>query len=183
MNKNQKFGIIDEIEWVHKDKNGKVIKRYKSNTRWNRLLRGLHLKRHECIVADGMANVAGLLLLDIGGTAYDYIGIGTGTTPADVADTQLQTQRGVKQAAVGTRITTTQTNDTAQLVATFSQAIDSTLTGTDNISEVGVFALTETSPSEVWSMLWRQTFIAESLNWDAGDTFEMTCKTQIKQGS
>ena len=182
MNKNQKFGIIDEIEWLHKDKNGKVIKRYKSNTRWNRLLRGLHLKRHECIVADGMANVAGLLLLDIGGTAYDYIAIGTGTTSPTVNDTALETQKS-RLAGVGTRVTTTYTNDTAKIIVTFSHANDSSLIGTDSISEVGVFALTATSPSEVWSMLWRQTFAVEPLNWDAGDTFEMTCKTQIKQGS
>ena len=179
----QKFEIIDEIEWVHRDKNGKVIKRYKSNSWQNRLLRALHLKKHELIVAVGMANVAGLLLTDyIGATAYDYIGIGTGTTAPTVDDTALGIQKS-RLAGVGTRATTTYTNDTAQIVVTFSHANDAGLTGTDSISEVGVFALTETSPSEVWSMLWRQTFTAESLNWDASDTFEMTCKTQIKQGS
>ena len=181
MNK-EKFGIIDEISWVHRDKNGKVIKRYNSNSWQNRLLRALHLKRHELIVADGMANVAGLLLSDVGGTAYDYIAIGTGTTAPAVGDTALETQKS-RLAAVGTRETTTQTNDTAKLVITFSQAADAGLTGTDAIAEVGVFTLAETSPSEVYKMLWRQTFTAESLNWDAGDTLEMTCKTQIKQGS
>ena len=179
MNKNQKFGIIDEISWVHKDKNGKVIKRYKSNTRWNRLLRGLHLKRHECIVADGMANVAGLLLLDIGGTAYDYIAIGTGTTSPTVNDSALVTQKS-RLAGVGTRVTTTYTNDTAQIVVTFSHANDAGLTGTDAISEVAVFY---DAAGVTISMLWRQTFTAELLNWDGGDTLEMTCKTQIKQGS
>ena len=33
------------------------------------------------------------------------------------------------------------------------------------------------------AMLWRQTFTAISCNWDQGDTVEMICKTQIKQGS
>jgi hypothetical protein len=48
-----------------------------------------------------------------------------------------------------------------------------------NITEVGVFYDAE---GVTVSMLWRQTFTAESMNWDAGDTLEMTCKTQIKQG-
>ena len=176
----QKFEIIDEIEWVHRDKNGKVIKRYKSDSWQNRLLRALHLKKHELIVAVGMANVAGLLLTDyIGATAYDYIGIGTGTTAPTVDDTALGIQKS-RLAGVGTRVTTTYTNDTAQIVVMFSQANDAGLTGTDAISEVAVFYDAE---GVSISMLWRQTFAAESLNWDSGDTLEMTCKTQIKQGS
>lgn len=178
--KTDRFGFVDEIEWIHKDKNGKVLKYYRSNSRWNRLLRLLRLKRHECIVAVGMANMAGLLLTDIGGVAYDYIAIGTGVAAAAVTDTALGTQKGVRQAGVGTRITTTQTNDTAKLVATFSKAIDATLTGTDAITEVGVFY---DAAGVTVSMLWRQTFTAESMQWDAGDTLEMTCKTQMKQGT
>jgi hypothetical protein len=179
--KMDRFGFVDEIEWIHRDKNGKILKHYRSNSRWNRLLRLLHLKRHECIVAVGMANVAGLLLSDVGGTAYDYIAIGTGTTAAVVGDTALETQKGVRQHATGTRITTTQTNDTAQLVAVFSQAIDATLTGTnDQITEVGLFY---DAAGVTVSMLWRQTFSAEPMNWPAGDTLTFTCKTQMKQGT
>jgi len=178
----QKFEIIDEIEWVHRDKNGKVIKRYKSNSWQNRLLRALHLKRHELIVAVGMANVAGLLVSDVGGTAYDYIGIGTGTTAPNVGNTALEIQKSRLGGALctGTRVTTTQTNDTAQLVVTFSKANDAGLTGIMAITEVGVFY---DAAGVTVSMLWRQTFTAETLNWDLGDTLEMTCKTQIKQGS
>lgn len=175
-----RFGFVDEIEWVHRDKDEKILKHYRSNSRWNRLLRRLRLKRHECIVAIGMANMAGLLLTDVGGTAYDYIAIGIGTTGAAVGNTALETQKGVRQAGVGTRITVTQTNDTAQLVATFSKAIDATLTGTDQITEVGVFY---DAAGVTVSMLWRQTFTAEPMAWDLGDTIEMTCKTQMKQGS
>lgn len=175
----EKFAIIDEISFVHKDKNGKVIKKYNSNNWKNRLLIKLHLKRHECIVAVGMANVAGLILTDVGGTAYDYMAIGTGTTEATVSDTKLENQKGVRQLTVGTRVTTTQTNDTAQWVATFSKAIDSTLTGTDAISEVGIFY---DATGETDSMLMRQTFTAENMNWDAGDSIEFTVKVQIKQG-
>ena len=138
------------------------------------------MKKHELIVAVGMANVAGLLLTDyIGATAYDYIGIGTGTTAPTVDDTALGIQKS-RLAGVGTRATTTYTNDTAQIVVTFSHANDAGLTGTDAISEVAVFY---DAAGVSISMLWRQTFTSESLNWDANDTLEMTCKTQIKQGS
>jgi hypothetical protein len=178
--KKELFGFVDEIEFVHRDKNGKVLKHYRSNSRLNSLLRKLHLKRHECIVAVGMANMAGLLLTDVGGTAYDYVAIGTGTTAAAVGDTALGTQKGVRQPGTGTRVTTTQTNDTAQLVANFSKAIDATLTGTDAITEVGVFY---DAAGVTVSMLWRQTFAAESMQWDSGDTLTFTCKTQMKQGA
>jgi hypothetical protein len=178
--KKESFGFVDEIEWVHRDKNGKIINQGRSDTRLNRLLRRLHLKKHRAITAVGMANMAGLLLTDVGGTAYDYVAIGTGTGGAVVGDTALGTQRGVRQHGTGTRITVTQTNDTAQLVAVFSQAIDATLTGTDQITEVGVFY---DAAGVTVSMLWRQTFAAEPMNWDLGDTLTFTCKTQMKQGT
>ncbi|MCJ7767088.1 hypothetical protein MUP79_01675 [Candidatus Bathyarchaeota archaeon] len=186
MSKKESFGIVDEVSWVHRDKNGKIINQSRSDTRWNRLLIRLHLRKHRAIADVGMANMAGLLLSDIGGTAYDYIAIGTGTTAADHADTQLETQIGVRQHAVGTRVTTGGiTNNTAQLVAEFSQAIDATLVnvvpGTpDAWTEEGVFY---DAAGTTVSMLWRQTQAAENIDWDAGDTLTLTCKTQMKQGA
>jgi hypothetical protein len=185
MNRNQQFGIIDEIEWVHRDKNGKVLKRYKSNTRWNRFLRRLHLKRHECITYDGMRIVAGLMTVDVGNTAFDYIGIGTGVTGAAVADRALGTQKSRLGGALctGTIVKTDAgcTFDTSQLVVVFSKANDAGLTGAvQNITEVGVFNHTSNVTD---TMLWRQTFTAEPMKWDDGDTLEMTCKTQVKQGA
>ena len=175
----RKFAIVDQVEFVHRDKNGKVIHRYNSNSWQNRLLRFLHLRKHECIVAVGMANVAGLLLTDVGGTAYDYMAIGTGTNGAVVGDVKLQTQKGVRQLTIGTRVTEDETNDTAQWVATFSQAIDATLTGTDDITEIGIFY---DAAGITVSMLMRQTFTAETMKWDLGDSIEFTVKVQVKQG-
>jgi len=188
MNKGEKFVILDQVEWVHKDKNGKVIKRYNSNSWIERTLRRLHFKKHQCIVDVGMANVAALMLTDVntGGTlypAYDFMAIGSGTITAGHTNTQLGTQKGVRMGGancVGTRVTTTVTNDTAQWVATFSHALDGTLTGTDAITEVGIFY---DSAGTTVSMLMRQTFAAETLNWDAGDTIQFTIKVQVKQGA
>lgn len=177
-------GFVDEIEWVHRDKNGKVLKRYTSNTRWNRLLKRLRLKRRNCLTYDGMRIVAGLMTLDIGNTAFDYIGIGTGVAGAVPADRVLGTQKSRLGGALctGTIVQTDilSTFDTAQWVVVFSKANDAGLTGAvQQITEVGVF---KDAAGVTDTMLFRQTFTAEPMDWDSGDTLTMTCKMQVKQG-
>ena len=177
-------GLIDEIEWVHRDKNGKVLKRYTSNTRWNRFLKRIHLKPRNCLTYDGMRIVAGLMTLDIGNTSFDYVGIGTGIGGAVVGDRVLGTQISRLGGALctGTIVKTDAgcTFDTAQWVVVFSKANDAGLTGTAvSVTEVGVF---KDAAGVTDTMLFRQTFTAEVMNWDLGDTLTMTCKCQIKQG-
>lgn len=161
------MGFGDEIEFIHRDKDGKVINRWTSKG-----------KPHDCLTNLGFADVAALILLDIvDPDQYDWIAIGTGVVAADPTDTTLGTEKS-RLAAVGTRVLTSVANDTAQLVITFSQAADAGLTGTDAITEVGVF-----NAAAVGTMLMRQVFAAESMNWDALDTLEMTIKIQVKQGA
>jgi len=123
----------------------------------------------------GMAQAAGLILLDIGGTAFDFIGIGESNTAEskDHSDLQTPTKR---KAGTGTRVTTTETDDTAQIVTTFSSGDG--LSGTDSICEGGVFTL-----AAAGVMLFRKIFTAKSVNWDDGDTLEVTAKCQMKQGA
>jgi hypothetical protein len=177
------FAITDEIEWVHRDKNGKVIKRYKSNTRLNRFLKRIHLKPRNCLTYDGMRIVAGLMTVDVGNTAFDYIGIGTGVDVAAVSDRALGTQQsrlgGVLCTGTIVKTDVGCTYDTMQLVVVFSKANDAGLTGIDAITEVGVF---NHASNVTDTMLFRQTFTAEPMNWDSGDTLTMTCKMQVKQG-
>ena len=123
----------------------------------------------------GMANVAGLILTDVGGSAFDFIGIGTGDTAPTADDTDLETSVK-RKTGTGTRVTTTFTDDTAQIVVTFAAA--DTLSGTDAITEAGVFTLVAAG-----IMLFRKTFTAKSVNWDDGDTLEVTAKCQMKQGA
>jgi hypothetical protein len=181
----EKFKLLDEIRVVHRNKDGKILSdRTINNGFWNRLLCKLGIK-HNCITSGGMAVVAGLLLLDVGGTAFDFIAIGTGTTAAAVGDDatynhSCQNEQS-RLAAVGTRIQTTYANDTAQLVITFSQAADAGLTGIDAITEV-IMVNNVTPGSGV--MLLRQVYTpADNCNWDAGDTLQVTVKVQVKQGS
>lgn len=111
---------------------------------------------HNLIVNAGLAEMSGLLLTDVGGTAFDYIAIGVGTTAADAADTTLETE-SMREAGTGTQTTTTVTDDTAHLEASFS--IGSTLA----ITEAGIL-----NAASVGTLLNRQTFTA--INVVDGDT-------------
>lgn len=128
------------------------------------------------ITNTGMASVAGLILTDVGDTAYDYVGIGDSNTAESAAHTDLQGTTKVRAAGTGTRVTTTQTNDTAQIVYTFSSSDG--LSGTDSIQEAAVF-----NAAAAGTMLFRKIFTAKSCDWDAGDTLEVTAKCQVKQGA
>jgi len=164
------MGFVDSFLLICRDKHGKI--KWIIDTRFDPIA----LKGHS-ITNTGMAQVAGLLLTDVGGTAFDYVGIGDSNTAESAAHTDLQAATNKKRkAATGTQVTTTQTNDTAQLVATFAAA--DTLSGTWSVQEAGVFnALTG------GTMLFRKIFTAKSCNWDAGDTLELTAKCQVKQGA
>ncbi|GAJ06819.1 unnamed protein product, partial [marine sediment metagenome] len=155
-------GFRDRVILVHRDKDGKVIATRDSG--W---------QDHKCLTNTGFASVAGLLLTDVGDTAYDYIGIGTGVVAADPTDTDLGTPVK-RKAGTGTRETTTVANDTAQIVVTFAAA--DTLSGTQAITESGVM-----NAAEAGTMACRQTFDPMNLNWDAGDSLQVTWKVQAKQ--
>jgi len=162
--KKEGAGFCDRVVAVLRDKNGKIKLVYDSAK-----------EKHDCLTNTGLAQIAGLLLTDVGGVAFDFIGIGTGTTEALATDTTLQTEKA-RKAGVGTLITTTVTNDTAKLIYTFSSADG--LSGTDQITEVGIFTLVS---GGVMGM--RQTFTAIPCNWTGGDTLEMTVTVQAKQGA
>lgn len=70
-------------------------------------------------------------------TAFTYLAVGTSTTAPSASQTALGgeiTDSGLSRAsATVSRVTTTQTNDTLQLVKAFS------VTGTKTVEEVGIF--------------------------------------------
>lgn len=120
----------------------------------------------------GFTEVAGLFCSDQSGsyTAFDYIAVGTGTTTATATDTQLQTEETenglTRAAATGTLVTVNVTNDTAQLVKSFS------VTGSVAVTESGVLNAASTG-----TMLCRQTFSA--INVADGDTLQITWKVTV----
>jgi len=121
------------------------------------------------ITKKGKEAMAGLLLADVPEAAYEYIAIGTGTTTPTKDDTTLEFETH-RVAGDGILVTTTDPNDTAQLKSVFSG-----YTGTEAITESGLF-----NDGTAGDMLARQTFAAINVDWDAGDSVEITWKIQFK---
>ena len=124
------------------------------------------------ITSAGMAEVAGLIGTDTtsGVTAFDYIAIGTGTTSATVSDTALESEittgGGSRAAGTGTRVTTTYTNDTFQLVLTYN------FTSPFAVTESGVL-----NASSGGTLLSRTTFSA--INVANNDSLQVTWKITV----
>lgn len=116
----------------------------------------------------GKAEVAALIGTDTAsdGTTFDYIAIGTGTTSETASDTALENENQ-RAAAVGSRVTTSVSNDTLQLVKdafTFGSSAAITESGVFNASSGG-------------TMLCRKTFSA--INVTSDDTLKVTWKIQV----
>lgn len=153
----QPMQVCDELFAVHKDKEGNVKAR-----------------RHvlDIITNTGLAEIAGLILSDITGqTPFDVLGIGTGDATAQATNTGLESEVK-RKAGTGTRQTTNVTDDTSQIVATFSSADG--LSGSQAIKEACIANMTTTG-----IMLCRQTFAALNVDWDAGDSVEITEKVVL----
>ena len=116
------------------------------------------------VVNDGKAQTAGLIN-GVVTNFFEYLAIGTGTTTPAAANTVLAAEVGTRGSATQTRQTTTVTNDTAQLVATF------TFNGSTAITESGIF-----DSSSTGTMLTRATFSA--INVASGDSLQLTWKVQ-----
>jgi hypothetical protein len=117
----------------------------------------------------GLALVAGRINGSGTPAAATYIAVGTGTTAASAADTALQTESSTSglTRANGTvsLVTTTQTNDTAQITHDF------TVTGSVAVTESGVL-----NASSSGTLLCHQVFSA--INVTNGDTLTITWKIQ-----
>jgi hypothetical protein len=122
------------------------------------------------VVTAGKAGVASRINGSGGEAAFTYIAVGTGTNAAAAGDTTLQTElaaSGLSRAsATASRVTTTVTNDTAQLVVTY------TVTGTAAVTESGVLNAASTG-----TLLARQVFSA--INVVNGDSLQITWKFAV----
>lgn len=146
--------LSGEIRLVLRDKNGKLKE--------DRIIKN--------VVTDlGKAALAGLVLVDVGGPAFDFIAIGIGTGGVTALNSESTTSGGARRGGadvVGTRVTTTTTNDTAQLVTTF------TFTGSLALTEEGIF-----NAASAGTMLAYQSFAV--LNVANGDTLAITHKIRV----
>lgn len=124
------------------------------------------------VVNAGKAEVAQLIGAGLGGTAFQYIAIGTGTTAESATDTAMEIEIARKAATV-TNTTTTVTNDTAQFVATFSSSDG--LSGTAAVTEYGLF-----NDATAGDMLSHAIKAAKNMDWDAGEQLEVTWTVQVQ---
>lgn len=183
-----RFRIRENIEIVHLGKNGKVKPIFQENKLFTWLLKkgivqntfpkipfllgrwAMSKNISNLITNAGFAGVASRINGDGSEAAFTYIAVGTGTNAANVTDTTLQTEAtdsGLSRAAATTSRTTTDvTNDTSQLVKTFS------VTGTKAITESGAF-----NASSAGVLLARQTFSA--INVADGDSLQITWKFDV----
>ncbi len=65
---------------------------------------------------------------DTGATEPSYLGWGTGATAAAATSTTLSTESGSRSAGTSTQQTTTETNDTYQVIQTLTSAAGETIT-------------------------------------------------------
>lgn len=120
---------------------------------------------YNVITTAGIANMAAILITDVGGTAFDYLAVGTGNTAATNTQTALvgETHR---IPSAGSRATTTLPNDTSVLAGTFS------FTGSFALAECAVLGSTAAG-----LMLSRQTYSV--INVTSGDSLVMTYKVSF----
>lgn len=117
------------------------------------------------ITSVGKAAIAGLVGNTGGITAFTYLAVGTSNTAPAIGQTalvgELTTLGFARAAATVSRTTTTVTNDTLQLVYTW------TASGTATIEEVGIF-----NASSSGVMLGRALTTSKALI--SGDTLQIT---------
>lgn len=116
------------------------------------------------ITNSGLAIITNLLS-GIGGTVPKYIDWGTGASAATTSDTALQTPAGESRTnGTPSRVTTTATNDTYQVVGTM------TATAGRAITEAGLFDAATTG-----NMYQHDTF--STINLLTGDSIAFTLKS------
>jgi hypothetical protein len=196
------YDLEENVEYVLRDKDGNIKPLWNDNKfcQWlikHNLLSPLWINNpierflfspflgfwaNSKIVANGVtdagkAGVASRINGSGAAAAFTAIGVGTGTTAFNAADTALETEKkadgtaasGVHALATASvtasRVTTTVTNDTAQLVGTIS------FTATLAVTESGVF-----NADTNGTLLCRQTFTA--VNVVSGDSLQVTWKVK-----
>jgi len=121
------------------------------------------------ITNTGLAQIA-LLAGDASAVPFTYLALGTGVAAAAATDTTLGTESSAsglaRAAATVSRVTTTVTNDTLQLLKAFTAGASAAIT------ECGIF-----NDSSVGTLLGRQVFSA--VNVVSGDILTITYKVSF----
>ncbi len=176
------------VQYVHRDKFGNVKPIFQENFLFRFLMKhGILSPRawkipflfgywadsklaYNLVTNAGFALMAGRCNGSGTPAAATYIALGTGTTAAAATDTALQTELAVsglsRANGAVSLVTTTVTNDTAQVTNTF------TVTGSAAVTESGVL-----NAASVGTLLCRQVFAA--INVVNGDSLQITWKVKF----
>jgi hypothetical protein len=185
--------VRENVEYVLRDKDGNIKQLFQDNALcvWlmkNNYLSPLWINRwyaplllpflghyansklaSNLITNAGRALISGLINGSGAPAAATFVAVGTGTTAAATGDTTLQTETatsGLSRAAgTASLVTTSVTNDTAQVLKSFS------VTGTVAVTEAGLL-----NAASVGTLLCRQVFTA--INVVNTDTLQITWKVQ-----
>lgn len=156
MERTDKIGIGGVFEIRHYDPYGKLKE---------------VIEVHNTVSTAGLGHVSGLIN-DQESTHFKWLAVGDSSTAAATGNTALAneiTANGLgRAAATASQVTTDDTDDTAQLVHTW------TASGTQAVREAGIF---DTSTASSGTMLARTTFSAKNMETD--DTFEVTYKVDL----
>lgn len=190
LTRNGQYDLMDNVEYSIKGADGKLKPIFQQNGLYTFAMKkgilspyaymkaggvlapflgnwGTKAKVANLVTNAGFALVAGRINGSGSPAAATYIAVGTGTTAANVTDTTLQTETatsGLSRAAGSVSlVTTTVTNDTAQVVVTY------TVTGTVAVTESGLL-----NASSAGTLLCRQVFSA--INVVNGDSLQITWK-------
>lgn len=185
---NGKFGVKENVQYVLKDKYGKIKPIFQENKLFQFLIKHKILSPHSykipylfgrwqefkmisnLVTTAGKAGVASRINGSGGEAAFTYIAVGIGTTAANAADTTLEseiTDSGMARVnSTASRVTTDVTNDTAQLTTTFS------VSGSKAVTESGVL-----NAGSNGTLLARQVFSA--VNVVNGDSLTITWKFDV----
>ncbi|MCF7898936.1 MAG: hypothetical protein K9L31_03225 [Candidatus Pacebacteria bacterium] len=183
---NKKIGVKENVEYQLKDQNGNTKQLFKLN-KFGKFLNNIGIISPEAknvlvgsfvdklvisnlVTNAGMADVAGLINGSGSPASFTYIALGSGSTSADATDTTLETEittnGGARAEAAVSLVTTDVTDDTAQLVETFS------FTGALSITESGVL-----NAASSGTLLARQVFSTISVA--NGDSLQITWKFDV----
>jgi len=185
LRKGENMGLRGELTFIVKDKTGRAKRLWEENIlgRFIRKVLGYDLQGvfflghwtdklvfHNLVVNAGKAGMASRCNGSGGEAAFTYLAVGTGTTAPAAGNTALEAEiidSGLARAAATvSRVTTSVTNDTAQLDNTWN------VTGTKAVTEAGAL-----NAASVGTLLGRQTFSA--VNVANGDTLQVIYKFQM----
>lgn len=182
-----RFEVRENVEYVLRDKDGNIKPIFQENRLFTWLMKKGIVTPHffkipvllghwstsklasNLITNAGRALISGLINGSGTPAAATYVAVGTGTTAAAATDTTLQTETATsglaRAAGTASLVTTTVTNDTAQVTKTFS------VTGSVAVTEAGLL-----NAASVGTLLARQVFSA--VNVVNGDSLQITWKVQ-----